>query len=384
MHLLGRIRGTAPGPTVVAIGGMHGNEPSGVEAIKDLLEELETRTGAMRGEFVGIVGNLRALSEGKRYIDSDLNRMWRLKSDGLTLGEPASVYEAEERNALQELVQGIIAERRGPMVFLDLHTTSSESPPFLICGDTLRNREFIEGIPVPKILGLDEMLNGPFMSYLNVQGHLTIIHEAGQHDHPDSRHNQLAFLWSIMVRSGLYTEAEVPEYQPSLMRLRDQTGRSLQGFFEVRRRYAIREGEVFRMRPGYRNFQPVEENEHLAHCEGKPVIAPFHGRIFMPLYQEQGDDGFFIVRKIPQRRIRRSAFLRRIHFQKILPIFPGIKRHPDYPDFLLVTPKFYRIFGPPLLNVLGYRRRSRSRGKLLFIKRPWDLHGPSPLDRFPR
>lgn len=381
---MGRLKGKSPGPTVVALGGMHGNEPSGVEALKVVLKTLEQRQDQLQGEFVALTGNLRALAEKKRYIDQDLNRMWKLKSDGLTLAPPAESYEKIERMALQEMVTGIIAERTGPMVFLDLHTTSSESPPFLICGDTLRNRDFISDVPVPKILGLDEMLNGPFMSYLNVQGHLTIIHEAGQHDNPESKDNQIAFLWTIIAKAGLLKADQIPELKLSRERLREQAGRELQGFFEVRRRYVIREGEEFRMLPGYRNFQPIREREHLANCEGNPVFSPFGGRIFMPLYQKQGDDGFFIIRKIPQRRIRRGSFLRRIHFYKLLPYFPGIRRHPDYPDFLLVNPRFFRRFGPSLLNVMGYRRRSRSKGKLLFIKRPHDLKGPSPLDKFQR
>ena len=153
---MGRLKGKSPGPTVVALGGMHGNEPSGVEALKVVLKTLEQRQDQLQGEFVALTGNLRALAEKKRYIDQDLNRMWKLKSDGLTLAPPAESYEKIERMALQEMVTGIIAERTGPMVFLDLHTTSSESPPFLICGDTLRNRDFISDVPVPKILGLDE------------------------------------------------------------------------------------------------------------------------------------------------------------------------------------------------------------------------------------
>ena len=64
-----------PGTPVVAIvGGIHGDEPSGVRAVERL------RRAIGRGEFdlqrgiALVVGNPPAVAAGVRYLDSDLNR----------------------------------------------------------------------------------------------------------------------------------------------------------------------------------------------------------------------------------------------------------------------------------------------------------------------
>lgn len=363
---------------------MHGNEPSGVEALETFMKELEGMKDQLKGEFVALAGNLGALEEGKRFIDSDLNRMWKLNRDMDALAPVPEVYEKQEMMELQAMVDEIEANRRGPLVFLDLHTTSSESPPFILCGDTLRNRDFIKDMPIPKVLGLDERLNGPFLSYLNVKGHVTVCFEAGQHASPESYHNHYALLWILVAKAGCLPAAAIPKLEASRQRLQEQSGEHLQGFFEVVMRYGVFDHEEFVMRPGYRNFQPIEQREHLADTKYRPVEAIISGMIFMPLYQKQGDDGFFIIREIPRRRVRRSVWLRRLHFQSLLPFFPGIRNHPTRKGMLLVNPRYYRVLGPSLLHVLGFRRMKREGDRLLFIKRPYDLRGPSELDRFKR
>ena len=40
---LGRLRGERPGPTLILIGAIHGNEPAGVAACRRLLERVDQR-----------------------------------------------------------------------------------------------------------------------------------------------------------------------------------------------------------------------------------------------------------------------------------------------------------------------------------------------------
>jgi succinylglutamate desuccinylase len=49
------------------------------------------------------------------------------------------------------------------------------------------------------------------------------------------------------------------------------------------------------MQPGYKNFQPIKKGELLAQQNGKPIYSEWDAYIFMPLYQKQGNDGFFVV-----------------------------------------------------------------------------------------
>ncbi|MEM0997075.1 MAG: succinylglutamate desuccinylase/aspartoacylase family protein [Bacteroidota bacterium] len=381
-RVIGHLKADAPGPTLVAIGGMHGNEPSGVYALQRLVDRLERESLLQKGEFIALTGNIRALENGQRFIDTDLNRMWKFRPDLRGLAEVPEVYEAGEMEELQDHVDRAIEQRRGPLVFLDLHTTSAPSPPFILIGDTLRNRRFVQNLNLPVILGLEEQLNGPFLSYLNTKGHISMGFEAGQHEDEVSVENHYSLLLLILVQTGLLGAKDLPDLAANRKRLAGQTTAALKNFFEVRFRKPVHEGERFRMKPGYRNFQPIQKDEALAHNQNGEVHAKERGRIFMPLYQEQGDDGFFIIRRIAPFWLGFSVFLRYLRAHRALPILPGIRRVPGKDGLLIIHTNIVRWFGAQVLHLLGYRRRSHHEGKLLFIKREFDLHGPTSIDKF--
>ena len=60
----------------------------------------------------------------------------------------------------------------------------------------------------------------------------------------------------------------------------------------------IEPGDKFEMIPGYKNFQKVKKGQLLAHAKGKPIYAEKDGMLLMPLYQTQGDDGFFLIEEV--------------------------------------------------------------------------------------
>ena len=62
-------------------------------------------------------------------------------------------------------------------------------------------------------------------------------------------------------------------------------------------RHIVEPQYQFRMKTGYANFQPIQKGEHLSDSVDGPVHAPIGGLIFMPLDQQDGNDGFFIVSK---------------------------------------------------------------------------------------
>lgn len=67
-HFIGDIRGDHPGPTVIAVAGIHGNEPTGVEAIQDVISQLEPLKEFIHGRFVGLKGNNAALEKNVWFI----------------------------------------------------------------------------------------------------------------------------------------------------------------------------------------------------------------------------------------------------------------------------------------------------------------------------
>jgi len=80
-RVIGSYTGVGKGPLMIVFGAMHGNEPAGVEALKLMVKMLEVEPitnpqFTFRGRLLGLIGNTRALKQGKRYINKDLNRQW--------------------------------------------------------------------------------------------------------------------------------------------------------------------------------------------------------------------------------------------------------------------------------------------------------------------
>src|SRR5688500_8439811 len=71
---VGTVRGRDAGPTLIVVGGIHGNEPAGIRAVERVIARLSERD--LRGELVAFGGNLGALRLGRRFIAKDLNRQW--------------------------------------------------------------------------------------------------------------------------------------------------------------------------------------------------------------------------------------------------------------------------------------------------------------------
>ena len=183
-RLIGKISGKTSGPVVIFTAGIHGNEPAGVFALQKVLADLSRKKAILNGSFYGISGNLWALKNGKRYKSKDLNRIWTPEYTELlergTL-EP-TCEDVEEQIALFKEVKNILAEETGPFYFIDLHTTSGQTIPFAILNDSLLNRKFTMQYPVPLVLGIEEYLIGPFLSYINEFGYVAFGYESGQHD----------------------------------------------------------------------------------------------------------------------------------------------------------------------------------------------------------
>jgi succinylglutamate desuccinylase len=53
------------------------------------------------------------------------------------------------------------------------------------------------------------------------------------------------------------------------------------------------------MEPGFANIQRTSAGTLLAREQGAEIRAPFDGFVLLPLYQAQGEDGFFYGREIP-------------------------------------------------------------------------------------
>ena len=148
---------------------------------------------------------------------------------------------------------------------------------------------------------------------------------------------------------------------------------------DVRYRHVISEDSGFRMRPGYENFDRIRKGEELGTDRDGVVRAPSSGRIFMPLYQALGDDGFFIVRRLNPVWLRVSRILRSAGFDRFAAWLPGVQVHPGRDDALILSPVARNRVVMGLLHLLGFNARNE-RDHVLMIRRAEAPDPQSELD----
>lgn len=373
-RVLGREGTRGPGPTLVVIAGLHGNEPAGVQASRRVLRAVQSRERGFRGRVHFLVGNRQALAAGARYVDRDLNRMWtgerieRLERLVAEEGEPALTPEDREQRELLEGLREILEEAQGPVYVVDLHTTSGPRGIFTTVGDTLENRALALALPVPLVLGLEEQVEGTLQDYLSRLGAVTLLFESGQHLEAEAVDRAEAAIWLLLCATGVLPQTEVPEVDQARTLL-GRSGRDLPRALEIRYRHGVAEGDGFRMHPGWMNFAPVRRGEQVAVDRQGPVHAPETGRILMPLYQVQGDDGFFLVREFRPVWLHLSRLLRRVGVDRVVHLFPGIRPHPRRPDALVVNLRVARWYALQFLHLLGFRRYREEDGRLVVLRR---------------
>jgi succinylglutamate desuccinylase len=355
---IGRVVGDRPGPTVIAVGAIHGNERAGIHAARRAIARL-SRNVLVRGEVVAFVGNLGACRAGRRYAVRDLNRVWteakvadlEARAAGLGALDP----EEQEQLELLSCIRAAKARARGPVFLVDLHTTSAHGVPFVLFGDTLAQRELTAAIPLPLVFGLEEQVDGVLSSYWTRHGCTTFGVEGGQHDDPASVDNLEAALLLAIERAGVIAHGALPELGDARALLERRRG-DLPHAMEVVRRHAISPEDAFKMEPGFRNLDFAKGAQLLARDARGEIRAPRDGFVILPLYQGLGDDGFFWGRALTPARIRVSTTLRRLGAERILPLLPGVARDTAVPSRLVVDTKVAKVYPRDVFHMFGYRR----------------------------
>ncbi|MGM0574698.1 MAG: succinylglutamate desuccinylase/aspartoacylase family protein [Myxococcota bacterium] len=299
-RILGIRDGGLPGPTVVVTGGMHGNEPAGLVAGRRVLDRLADHGNALRGRLVVIAGNMAALEAERRFLDRDLNRRWdresleQLRRRAATPHHPEDVEQLELLRIFERVVEH--AGRRGA-IHLDLHSTSGDARPFAVVVDVAHNLALARAIRLPIILGFDRFVEAPVLDWWHARSLPALGVEGGRHDAPDTPGRLEAVVWWAMVGAGMLEADEVPQEvddpEDSVA-----TAPGEPWCFHILHRHGVEPGDGFRMAPGWEGFQPVRRGDVLARDRAGTIRAPCDGLMFLPLYQEQGSDGFFLIEPV--------------------------------------------------------------------------------------
>lgn len=381
-HLLGSFVGDEAGPTLIVTGSVHGNEASGTLAIKRILPKLSSIENLFKGRVFLFSGNTRALRKGLRFIDSDLNRHWT--SQNITNNLPDSpvapkISEDFEQRELLRTFCEILSTSKSEVFAVDLHSTSADGVPFGTVGDTLRNRDFAQKFPITFLLGIEEQLDGTILEYLNNLGVVTLGFEGGQHIAESTVDTQEAMIWLALVNSGNLEKSDIPEYIEHQRVLEKITGKAR--ILEIRYRHPVQEEDDFEMRAGFRNFQPIDRGQVLAHDKTGEIKARESGLILMPLYQKLGEDGFFIGREISSFWLMVSKVLRKLKIGDFIHFLPGVRKDSaEYGSFIVNT-NIARFFPLQIFHLLGFRKRRWRGDKLIVSRRAHDTISPFILNR---
>ncbi|MFV1883111.1 MAG: succinylglutamate desuccinylase/aspartoacylase family protein [Balneola sp.] len=298
-HYIADVVGGNRGPTIIAVAGIHGNEATGVSAIERVIKEIEPVKAKMKGRFLGLKGNIPALSAGVRFVDEDMNRLWTTsildKIRRTKSRELSSIDRVEVKKMLQILDPIVIADESEEIIYVDLHTFSGSGGLFSITSDDERHSRILSKLGVPRIFGLQHSIPGTSMDYVEDAGHIGFAFETGTHGSKEAEDNAFAGLLVLLESIGMIDRSDITEYDIC----HDYLMSRVSGYpskVQFLYKHIIEEGDEFVMRPGFQNFDEVQKGDWLASDRNGKIKALADGYLLMPLYQEQGNDGFFIVR----------------------------------------------------------------------------------------
>jgi len=279
---------------LIIVGGMHGNEVNGIEAIEKVIAGLKDNFDPEHGQIYFLKGNIQALQQNERFIDKDLNRLWLNKY--ILNNDINKIADLKPLKTLHNLiVEDICQGQFDNCVFLDLHTFSASSGVFAIPACNQKSLEFAKSFGVPFIEKLSTSLPGTALSYLGRKGMTSVVFEGGTHHSPEATRNLEAAIWHTLAYTGFLND-ELPQVKQS-RDLLIKISEDLPHHLELTYRHKLDNYQNFKMNSGYFNFKPVDKSEKLAVQNQQVINSPASGFMLMPLYQKKGSDGFFIVKE---------------------------------------------------------------------------------------
>jgi succinylglutamate desuccinylase len=227
-------------PEIAVVGGVHGDEPCGQVAIDRFLDQDPDVDRPVR--FV--VANEEALSLGRRYVETDLNRVLP--------GDPESdVHEERLAAELLAVVEGCTP--------LGIHSTRSYAEPFGVFADpTPAKRRLFRRMNVSAVLDTTGLSSGRCVDH----GFLDV--EVGLQGTDQAADNAVACIESFLAATGAL-ESDAPL---AATETEAETETTLYEVTDI-----IEKEPESEYRFLAENFEWVEDGEVYAERDGEPMIA---------------------------------------------------------------------------------------------------------------
>jgi len=279
------LRSGRGGPRTVVFGGIHGNEPCGVHAIRHLLQEFSAKRLLLEsGSLVLAIGNEQALRAGVRYVGENMNRQFHVSQPPM-----GSDYERTRVDELKAILRSDIT------VLLDLHATSAPSVPYaMIERPFLAEAEKFQFETI--VTGWGELgdvsVTGDTQTYAEQLGAWGITMENGQLSDDSSTYSAREICSKVLSKLG------VTGFSPP-----SQTKNS--AVFEMTEVYRLNRNG-FRYARAFSNLEALQPGELIGQDEVDKFFAPKHYEAVMilpgnPAMLKPGDNLFHFGKRIQRQ-----------------------------------------------------------------------------------
>ena len=255
--------GTAPGPHLLVLGAVHGNEVCGTAALARLKVELELGLMTLTAGTLTIVPvcNPAAYRAGKRFIDANLNRIIR------HWPQP----EFPEQSYADQLATLI----ESADILLDLHSYDSGTIPYVFLDYPIpENAHFAASLGLlhsitgwPELYQAEaDLTEGDTVLHAHRSGKMGLLVECGNHDDPASLAVATSVLRRALVSCGLI-EGEVEALPQTIWRVER----------------VVRRDETSKYSRPWQNLDQVSAGTPLIdHADGTHFNAPYDGVVILP------------------------------------------------------------------------------------------------------
>lgn len=299
-RLLGIEEGGAKDTLMILVGGLHGNESTGVSAIINVFRSIQENNIPVNGKIIGLIGNVIAFEMGKRFIDYDLNRCWTEELAHELRFNHNPMEEKAEDSEFLELLGEIEKYSKGnyrKKILVDLHATSSENGNFIVIPMDEADNEIVNALSLPIVVDLEKYLAGTLLEYMHKRNFISFAFEGGLIGSDKALSLHTSGIWELLFASGMVERRYHDEFI-KYSGIVESFIHNLPHKVSILYRHEVNESDDFKMKPGYHNFQKVKKGEVVARDNKGKIKAKEDGLIFMPLYQLKGKDGFFIVKEL--------------------------------------------------------------------------------------
>ncbi len=233
-------------PRIAIIGGIHGDEPSGADAVSRLIED----DPPVEKPVKLIIANEEALSQGVRFIDTDLNRAFGESPD-------ESAHEYELARELAREIEGCLT--------LSLHSTQSHEEPFGIVNELSDELQrvcpYLSIVALVLVDGQDGRLFASNSSLIEV--------EAGYQESEIARENAYRIAREFLTATGVLHGWTVGRELP-IFRMGDRLPKPAASTYEVLARN-------FEEVPAGTVYAKADDEEFVAEEPFSPILLSANG-----------------------------------------------------------------------------------------------------------